>query len=616
MKKILELKEWSLRKDPTGQLPATLSDHNFPVPATVPGCVHTDLLNAGLIPDPFFADNEVKLEWIHLNNWIYSTEFNLLPDFNPQEPIYLIFEGLDTLADISLNGKRVASTHNMFREYSFRVDHLLRGDSNQITIKFTSPVRGAQSLEKRHGKLAVSLNSERVYLRKAQYSFGWDWGPSFPTMGIWKPAYLMQRGSSRISSLQLFTSDLKRSYARVNLQLILDGKIRRSQLFAELKDPQGKIIASGKSKAQKTVDFDWIIENPVLWWPNGEGEQNLHTLTVCLLDATGGETDCLEKRVGIRTIQLQTENKSKNIFRFLINNQPVYIKGSNWIPADSFLPRISPRKYRSLLQMAADAHMNMVRIWGGGIYEQDIFYDICDELGLLVWQDFMFACGSYPVLPEFLENVKAEVEQVVRRFQYHPCIALWCGNNENEWIWYHTQPGPLTNMYDYRIYHKLLPALVKKLDPGCPYWPSSPFGFDRDPNSPTSGNRHEWDIWSSWVDYEKVKSDHSLFVTEFGFQGPANFHTLEKVIPPDHRKTCDPLFDFHNKQIEGNERLFRFLSGHFPVHSNWWDFIYLTQLNQGMALKTCLEQWRFYSAVTSGSIIWQLNDCWPVISWS
>ncbi len=616
MKTVCLKNGWHLRAAPRANLPSGFSLPITGIPVKVPGTVHTNLLSAKLIPDPFYTDNEARLQWIHENDWIYSTQFDRLPEFNSTEPLYLIFEGLDTLAEIFLNGDLIGSTDNMFRKYSFRVDHLLKPTSNHLKIRFTSPLRGARNLEKKYGKLMVSLNSERVYLRKAQYSFGWDWGPSFPTMGIWKPVYLLQRESAWISSIRFSTSRLYHNKAIVRVQVELEGKAGQNRIMVELKDSEQKIVATESADGKKELDFTWNINTPDLWWPNGEGVPYLYSILVNLIDASGKEIDRREKRVGIRTIELQTVHKGKNTFRFLINSKPIYVKGVNWIPADSFLPRVSENKYRSLLQMAADAHMNMVRVWGGGIYEQDIFYDTCDELGLLVWQDFMFACGAYPEIPVFMQNVTTEAKEAIRRLQHHPCLALWCGNNENEWDWYHSPGRSIAEMPGYGIYHRLLPNMLKKLDPSRPYWPSSPFGLDKDPNSETSGNRHEWDIWSSWKDYSEVNSDKSLFITEFGFQAPANFHALDKVIPPDHRKTHDHLFEFHNKQIEGNERLFKFMAGHFPVHSNWWDFIYLTQLNQGIALKTCLEHWRFGSPATNGTIIWQLNDCWPAISWA
>ncbi|MCG8608563.1 hypothetical protein MJD09_26700, partial [bacterium] len=353
------------------------------------------------------------------------------------------------------------------------------------------------------------------------------------------------------------------------------------------------------------------IPQPDLWWPNGYGEQRLYKVTV--------KTDHDEavKQIGFRTLQVVTPQDERGIgLIFKVNDKEIFCKGANWIPMEALPGQENHEAYTDLLESAVAANMNMIRVWGGGIYEEDIFYQLCDELGLLVWQDFMFACGAYPEHEEFLQNISEEVKQNVRRLQHHPCLALWCGNNENEWNWFKEQRQPVQLMPGFTIFHELIPNLLQQLDPLRPYWPSSPFGDEEDPNSESSGNRHQWDVWSLWVDYEQVRTDRSLFVSEFGFQGPADAATLEKVIPEEQRYPQSRLFEFHNKQVEGNERLFRFLAGHLPVVGEWEDFIYLTQLNQALALQTCVHHWRSRWPQCAGAIIWQLNDCWPVTSWS
>ena len=357
------------------------------------------------------------------------------------------------------------------------------------------------------------------------------------------------------------------------------------------------------------------IKDPKLWWPNGEGEQNLYLLNVKIVDDNNFVLDEVVKNVGIRKIELVLKDKNKSTFKFRINHKDIFCKGVNWIPADSFLPRVAHKKYSDLLSYAKQANINMVRVWGGGTYESDEFYNLCDEMGLLVWQDFMFACGSYPENDDFLANVKEEVTQNVLRLQHHACLALWCGNNENEWIWFQEQKSSYKKMPGYKIFHRVIPKILKKIDHDRPYWPSSPFGNDDDPNSYNSGNTHQWNIWSKWIDYKTVKNDRSLFVTEFGFQGPANKDTFKKYLPKKNRNISDKIFEHHNKQIEGPERIIKFLSSHLPIKTGWDDYLYLTQLNQAFALKTCLEYWRT-NGRTNGSIIWQLNDCWPVTSWS
>lgn len=584
---------------------------------SVPSTVYNALTDNKLIPDPFYADNEIKLQWVARSDWSYRVKFKTPADINTDKPVFLVFEGLDTAAEIILNGISIASVNNMFVRYELDITEHLQ-PKNILEVSFTSPYKYAGALEKEHGKLPVALASERVYIRKAQYSFGWDWGPSFADMGIWKPVYLMQKEDNSIKGFTFTTTAIKDSSAEIDLKVYTEQKLSSDEKLV--------VTVSGNDSSYgfdlKGNSGTIRIENPKLWWPNGEGEQNLYNVKISLRK-NDSVIDEYNKKAGIRTLELQLKDGDKNTFRFIVNGRKVFARGVNWIPADSFLTRPDVSKYRKLLSLAKNGNMNIVRVWGGGIYEFDHFYELCDEMGLMVWQDFMFACASYPEYKEFLDNVKTEVEQNVLRLQYHPSIVIWCGNNENEWIWYQDQKKSYTEMPGYKIYSQLIPSVVKNIDPVRPYWESSPFIAkpegevpEEDPNSQLSGNRHQWDIWSRWIDYSMVTYDKSLFVTEFGFQGPANQDTLEKVIPASERNPQSKIFEFHNKQVEGNERIFKFLSGHLPVKHTWKDFIYLAQLNQGLALKTCLEHWRYNYPQTNGSIIWQLNDCWPVTSWS
>jgi beta-mannosidase len=586
-------------------------------PATVPGTVHTDLLKCGQIPDPFYSDNEDKLSWICKNNWQYRSHFNLPPDFDLARPIYIVFEGMDTFAAISLNDRILGNTENMFRTYRWEISQYVKVKKNTLSIVFTNPFKVYEQIRCDKNTAFNSEWEPRVYLRKAQYSFGWDWGPAIPTMGIWRPVYLEQNAGIKVKSVRFITTGIRNNQAGVKVMVDCEGESDRlSAIKIMLANQKGAIEQYISSTGQSPYTAELVIPDPLLWWPHGMGKPNLYDLQVTLFDRDQQVIEVWQKKVGIRTIALRRDNVGKAVFQFIINGEPLYIKGANWIPADSFLPRVDRQKYLRLLTMAGQLHMNMIRVWGGGVYEEDQFYQLCDELGLLVWQDFMFACSPYPDYPEFLQNVHEEVTQNVLRLQHHPCLAIWCGNNENEWIWQRRGHPALDSMPGYSIYHRLIPSLLKELDPDRPYWPSSPFGDNADPNSMSTGNRHQWDIWSFWLDYTNVKEDRSLFITEFGFQAPANRHTLESIIPPQFRYPQSKIFEFHNKQVEGNERLFRYLAGHLPVCSQWEDYIYLTQLNQGLALKTCIEHWRGRWPETAGSIIWQLHDCWPVSSWS
>lgn len=583
--------------------------------AVIPGTIHTDILNAEIIQDPFYADNESTLQWISKCNWIYSTKFDIPLGFSNEHKTTLVFEGLDTIADIYLNDKLILKSENMFIKYDVEVSDILKRKSNILKIIFYSPVESAKKLEEKYGKLQVELESSRVYLRKAQYSFGWDWGPVFPTMGIWKSVYLEQKDDITINDIVFRTIALLPNKAELECDFKIKQSGRKSySAIIELYDDEQLVKTIEAKVFGNTSNVRFELDNPKLWWPNGYGKQNIYNLSIKLFNKN---ELAVEKRVkvGIRTVELIQKENGANTFKFKINNETIFINGVNWIPADSFLPRTNKDKINKLLLLAKNANVNMVRVWGGGIYESNDFFEICDSLGLLVWQDFPFACAVYPTEKWFLSSIKNEVAQNIHRLCNHPALVLWCGNNENEWIWYRQYSKDIREMPDYKIYHELLPELINDINPSQAYWPSSPFGIDDDPNSEFSGNKHQWDIWSFWNDYNEVKNDSSLFVTEFGFQAPANISTFEKVIPKKSRTSQSKLFEFHNKQIEGPERLFKFLSAHLPVKTDWEDFIYLTQLNQGLALKKMIEHWRTNS-ITNGCVIWQLNDCWTVSSWS
>jgi beta-mannosidase len=616
MKKASLSQGWYLKPAPSAKLPEGFSFPEKGLAVAIPGTVHSNLFKAKLISDPFYGENEARLQWIHEIDWIYFTIFDIPDSMNIDGQLFLQFEGIDTISEIYLNENLVGTTENMFRSYEFDIKPFVRKVQNHLFIKIISPTKYGFEQEKKYGKLPVSFNSTRVYLRKAQYSYGWDWGPSFPTLGIWKPVFLIQPDRARIKSVRFHTKSLKKNKAFIVIQVDIESKLSWLFLTIDLHDKNKSLQTDINLRQKKSTEITLTVPDPKLWWPNGEGNPNLYHLKVTLHDKFGRRLDEWNSQVGIRTIKLGLQKKGKPSFQFIVNDKPVFIKGANWIPADSFLDRITENKYRKLPRYAKDAQLNMLRVWGGGIYENSKFYNICDELGLLVWQDFMFACGIYPNNRRFIKNIDEEFKQNINKLQHHPCIALWCGNNENEWLWFADFNKPVKKMPDYKIYHEIIPRILRKLDPYMSYWPSSPFGKDDDPNSYKSGNRHEWGIWSEWKDYTEILKDKSLFVTEFGFQAPANIKTLQKALPRNSWRIQDKQFEFHNKQIEGNERLFKFLATHLPISIDWEDYIYLTQLNQAFAMKTFIEYWRFRSPECFGSIIWQLNDCWPVTSWS
>lgn len=606
-----------LKENIPGLIPKNIrKELNTWIPAIVPGTIHSDLFRAGLIPDPFYSDNETSIQWVAEMDWVYRTTFSVLQSFEKDTEVYLELKGLDTVSGITLNNKLLGYSSSMFVEYSFEVGNLLK-KNNTLEIRFSSPFKYGRAQESKYGKLPVALASERVYIRKAQYSFGWDWGPSFPVSGIWRSISLVQYPQYYIKNFLFSTLSADEEEAEVEVKLILNHSLKTG--FKIRADIGSERFFFNTSKKEAAVRFK--IKKPSLWWPNGSGKPNLYKLTVLLLNNRMEIIDQVEREVGIRTVKLLLIENKKPAFRFVVNGIPIFAKGANWIPADSFIPDISEYKYQKLLNFVRISNMNMIRIWGGGFYENDILYNLCDRMGILVWHDFMFACAAYPEHRKFITDVEEEVNQNVLRLQYHPSIAIWCGNNENEWIWYQQQDSSYKEIPGYKIWHKIIPGILEHLDPQRPYWPSSPFNDElntksSDPNYSQSGNRHQWDLWSRWIDYNEVKKDNSLFVTEFGFQAPANLYTWSKALPSDSLKPHSKIFEFHNKQVEGPERVIKFLSSHLPVSGEWEDYIYLTQLNQAFALKVSLEHWLSRYPETSGSIIWQLNDCWPVTSWS
>jgi beta-mannosidase len=584
--------------------------------ASVPGTVHTDLMACGLIPDPFYRMQENDVQWVDGIGWEYRKEFTIPRGFLREQAVDLVAGGLDTYATVRCNGRIVGSTADMFVEHRFPVKRFLCEGKNVLTILFSSPVIRAKRLEKENGRLGVALESHRVYVRKAQYSFGWDWGPKLTTSGIWRPIGLeaysggrLANPSARVVSVTgdmavvRFSADVRPSRRRpLALRLFLGGPDRAAEYTQEVRDGEMKITVR--------------VPEPHLWWPSGHGEQPLYTAVFTLIS---GEEVLDEKQVrfGIRSVRLlQTRDAAGKSFIMEVNGRKIFCKGADWIPADSFIPRIAPSTYDCLLRLAKDANMNMIRVWGGGFYEADVFYDLCDRLGLMVWQDFMFACGEYPESPWFIRQVRDEAEKAVARLRNHPSIVLWCGNNECEWNFCTGNPGKTPDdMRGAKIFRDLLPSVVKRLDGTRPYWRSSPFG-EGFPNDESSGNHHQWRVWSLWKDYPEYERDNARFVTEFGFQGPANLATLREVTLPRDRDPQSEVLEHHNKQVEGTERLIRFVASHHRIPVTLEDFIMKGQLVQGEALKRAAEHWRRRKYGTAGVLFWQLNDCWPVTSWS
>ncbi len=584
--------------------------------ANVPGTVHTDLMHNRQMPDPFFGTTETEVQWVNDLQWLYRRRFAVPSSFLVHDAMELVAEGLDTYATISINGQEVGQTANMFIAHRFDVKKHLRNGNNVIEILFDSPTVRSKQLEQQHGALRVALQAHRVYVRKAQYSFGWDWGPELPTSGIWRDISLQAYSSARLQHPFIKTLSVTEEEAVVELSIDIG---RRNGDALQLRAS----VAGHGVALERTIEVQdthatltLSIPRPKLWWPNGLGDQAMYNASFSLW-AGGEEIDAMQVPFGIRTVRLLQEPDARGkSFVLEINGTRVFCKGADWIPCDSFLPRVSAATYERLLHLARDAHMNMLRVWGGGIYEHDTFYRLCDELGLMVWQDFMFACGEYPEEPWFVQQVTEEAEQVVRRLRNHPSLVLWCGNNECEWLFCTENAGKSPDdMRGAVLFRDVLPSICCSLDGTRPYWRSSPFG-DGFPNDESSGNHHQWNVWSGWKDFSEYENDNARFVSEFGFQAPAHHTTLESVLSSVERYPQSREMEHHNKQIEGMERLIRFLAAHQNLTTNFGEFIYRSQLVQAEALKRGVEHWRRRKFDTAGALFWQLNDCWPVISWS
>ena len=598
------------------------------IPAAVPGNVHTDLLAAGKIPDPYYRDNEDRLQWIGLADWEYRRMFSVPAGLLRCDAVRLCCDGLDTLATIRINGRRVGQTDNMFRRYEFDVRNVLRPGENEISVRFGSAERYVARRDRaRHLPewSAPRWVAGRCQLRKEQCNFGWDWGPTLVTCGIWRDIYLLACDEARLTDVHVQQTHRG---GQVKLEVTAEAereKLRRGPLRAAMTvSLNGQPVAEADApfrRGQATVTLP--IRTPRLWWPNGMGDQPLYEVTVDLLDARGAALDTQSRRIGLRTLRLvRKKDRWGESFHFAVNGNAFFAKGANWIPADTFATRVTRDRYAALLRSAAAAHMNMLRVWGGGIYEDDVFYDLCDELGICIWQDFMFACSTYPTFDEgFMDSVEAEARDNVRRLRHHPCMALWCGNNELEQglvgpRWSDTQ----MSWADYRpLFDKLLAKVVRQLDPQRDYWPGSPHTPVGDRafwKSPESGDVHLWDVWHGGQPFESYRTTQHRFVSEFGFQSFPEPRTVRGYTRPEDRNVTAPVMEHHQRSPIGNAAILHYMLDWFRMPDGFDRMLWLSQILQGLAIQYAVEHWRRNMPRTMGALYWQLNDCWPVASWA
>jgi len=599
------------------------------LPATVPGGVHTDLLALGRIPDPFVGDNEKQVQWVAEAAWEYRHIFNVAPALLSQDRLYLVCDGLDTLATVVLNGQQLGRTDNMFRQYRWKVKELLTDGENELIIQFESPVRRAQALQANRNLRGVAQAIPGgPHLRKAPCQFGWDWGPQLPPIGIWKDIRLEGYVQARLSEVHL-----RQQHGGGQVELLVKAKLEswgQSTLFlaVQVSSPSGEKLTS--RQAVETGDEALLhipIHNPRLWWPNGYGEQPLYQVDVLLLDghsATGDPLDSKHYQLGLRTIELrQQPDRWGRSFLFAVNGVPIFAKGANWIPADSFPTRLTDASLEGLIRSAAEAHQNMLRVWGGGFYEDERFYDLCDHYGILVWQEFIFSCSVYPLDdPQFLENVQQEVVDNIRRLRHRACLALWCGNNEMEWGWMdwgwdRPELQELKAAYD-QFFHHTLPSWCLAEDPDHAYWPSSPSSNTPfvDPNSQTHGDCHYWEVWHGRKPFSAYRSQYPRFMSEFGFQALPPLATIRSFASPAEWNMTSYTMEQHQKNASGNSLMVGQMLDAFRLPRDFESLVYLSMVLQAEGIRYGVEHWRRHPHRVAGTLYWQLNDCWPVASWS
>jgi len=604
------------------------ADEVTPIPATVPGCVHTDLLSVGRIEDPYYRDNELDTLWICETDWTYKRTFEVPSSLLANDRVLLRCDGLDTLATVMVNDTVLGKTANMFRTWEFDVKPVLVAGKNSIEVAFDAPLPYVQKRNAERMLPAWGVGDHKLdsggWIRKEPCNFGWDWGPMLTTSGIWRDISLVGFSVGRLADIHIRQGHDTVGHVDLAVDITVE-KVTTSPLTADILVKLGNKVVTGQTVeiSGSEVVSALTIENPQLWWPNGMGEQPLYNVEVILSTADGDTLDKWSRRIGLRTLVLE-RNKDEwgESFHFAVNGLPFFSKGANWIPADTFATRLTSEDYARLVGDAVAANMNMLRVWGGGIYEDNIFYDLCDELGICVWQDFMFGCATYPAFDaEYMANVKAEAEDNVRRIRHHASLALWCGNNEleqglvgDEWT------ETTMSWEDYgKLYDELLPEVVGRLDPQRDYWPCSPHtpvGDRRDFNNPDSGDAHLWSVWHGKEPFEWYRSCTHRFNSEFGFQSFPEPQTVNTYTAPEDRNITSFVMEHHQRSGIGNSTIIHYMLDWFKLPTSFDMTLWLSQILQGMAIKYAVEHWRRGMPRGMGTLYWQLNDCWQVASWS
>jgi len=613
-------------------------------PATVPGVVHTDLLQNKIIEDPFFRLNERGLQWIDKEDWVYETCFTLAADMMRKENMELVFEGLDTYADVYLNDECILKADNMFRCWSIPVRQYIREENNILKVYFHSPVKidvpkwdalpyqyPASNDQSENGGLFNKKIS--IFARKAGYHYGWDWGPRLVTSGIWRPVYIRAWSDLRINDVFIEQKEVGAGRAVIAGHVELDADKDMNGVLVTITDEvTGRVLGEWQADLKRgtnRVTVDFVLHKPKLWWSNGLGEPFLYRFRTDII--AGGELlDSKTERVGIRSLKVVHQpDKDGHTFYIELNGRPVFAKGANYIPSDNFLPRVTPENYKRTILDAAGVNMNMLRVWGGGIYENDVFYDLCDEYGIMIWQDFMFACSMYPAEGALLDNIHQEAVDNVKRLRNHACIALWCGNNECQDAWlgwgWKCEIERQNKEYADKIwaqyrqqYHVTLPGVVREYAPGTFYWPSSPFAFEGEMSGTTDGDRHYWSVWHGKAPISDYDSEKSRFFSEYGFQSFPEFESVKRYAPyPEDWDIRSEVMMSHQRGGDhANGLIETYLLNEYKKPRDFRAFLYINHVLQGDAIKTAIESHRRQMPYNMGTLFWQHNDCWPVASWA
>ena len=613
-------------------------------PATVPGVVHTDLLQNKIIEDPFFRLNERGLQWIDKEDWVYETCFTLAADMMRKENMELVFEGLDTYADVYLNDECILKADNMFRCWSIPVRQYIREENNILKVYFHSPVKidvpkwdalpyqyPASNDQSENGGLFNKKIS--IFARKAGYHYGWDWGPRLVTSGIWRPVYIRAWSDLRINDVFIEQKEVGAGRAVIAGHVELDADKDMNGVLVTITDEvTGRVLGEWQADLKRgtnRVTVDFVLHKPKLWWSNGLGEPFLYRFRTDII--AGGELlDSKTERVGIRSLKVVHQpDKDGHTFYIELNGRPVFAKGANYIPSDNFLPRVTPENYKRTILDAAGVNMNMLRVWGGGIYENDVFYDLCDEYGIMIWQDFMFACSMYPAEGALLDNIHQEAVDNVKRLRNHACIALWCGNNECQDAWlgwgWKCEIERQNKEYADKIwaqyrqqYHVTLPGVVREYAPGTFYWPSSPFAFEGEMSGTTDGDRHYWSVWHGKAPISDYDSEKSRFFSEYGFQSFPEFESVKRYAPyPEDWDIRSEVMMSHQRGGDhANGLIETYLLNEYKKPRDFRAFLYMNHVLQGDAIKTAIESHRRQMPYNMGTLFWQHNDCWPVASWA